>query len=258
MSAVTFASAGYVSPPPTPCDTTVIVQEQIAGSIEGQENLAGSIIEDCAAPSFDVLTFAFDDPSDVEIGTVVATPSFSATYNQVPTSADLDDSEGNPTKDVIATPNAFSSDFSFQKTTPNASVTATLTADAGGPADSNVATKTWRARQFIGWTTNAGPYTEADILALNELSNGLSSTATFSDTLSPTNGGAGAYLVHAYETSFGPRTPLEYEIGSLGPGDVTEVQTGLSMAIPGGTMTVRVARSDNLIEAPGGVSFEGT
>lgn len=258
MSGVTFASAGYVAPPPAPCTTVVIVQEQLAGSIVEEENLAGSIVEDCELPSFDILTFSFTASGVVEIGTIVATPSFSASYNRTPTTVTLTDSEGTPSKDVTATPTSFSSDASYQKTTPNDSVTSTLTADEGGPSDVANAVKTWQAREFIGWTTNAGPYTEANILALNEFTNDLSSTATFSTTLSPTNGGAGAYLVHAYETGFGPRVSTQYEIGSLGPGDVTEIQTGLSMAIPGGTMTVRVARSDNLIEAPGGVAFEGT
>lgn len=110
--------------------------------------------------------------------------------------------------------------------------------------------------QFVGWTLASPPFTEADIFGLTELD--LGTGFIFDVTLSPTNGGAGARLVHAYVDAHGPAAPTDYIIGDLGPGDVTEVQTGLSISMPGGAQSCRVAVSDFLIEAPGGVRFRRT
>lgn len=219
---------------------TVFIQEILAMELE-----------DACVPDFAIESFAFSPGAAVEIGTQVVTPSFTASYNRTPASAVLTDSEGSPAKDVSGTPEAFDSDETFQKTAPNDSVTATLTADGDSAQDS----LQWQARRFVGWTTNPGPYSEADILALNELANPLDNNALFDTTLSPTDGGSGAYLVAAYHDDFNGAVPGDFEIGNFGNGDVTEVQTGLAMAIPGGTAPYSVARSDFAVEAPGGIRF---
>jgi len=210
-------------------------------------------MEDACLPTptpFEILTFV-GLQGTVEIGAVINSPSFTATYNRDPISAVLTNNDNAEAKDVSASPDAFSSDLSYQKTTPNASVSWTLTADGDAAADGLL----WRARIFIGWTTNPGPYVEADILALNELSNPLDGDALFDVTLSPTNGGAGAYLVAAYHDDFNGAVPADFEVGNFGNGDVTEVQSGEPIAIPGGGAPYSIARSDFAVEAPGGIRF---
>lgn len=251
MSAVSFASGGYV------CQAqggqvTVVCQEDIVGSVVEEELLAGVVTEDCAAPAFDILTLT--PPSPVEIGTVVNMPAFLATYNRPPTAAVLTNDDNAEAKNVISTPGSFFSDQSYQRTAPGA-VNFTLTADDGGTPDVQVAQLLWQARLFIFWSLLPGPLTEAQVLAGNQLINALDPNALFDVTLNPTNGGAGAYLWTFYDDSFGPAVPLDFEIGNFGNGDVTEVQTGLAITVPGGTRNYRGARSDNLIEAPAGVRF---
>lgn len=254
MSAVSFASAGYVCQPIGSVQTTVVVSSELQGTITEEDALQGMITEDCAAPDYDLLTFALVSGAPIEIGSTFATPSFTATHNRPPTSLVLTNNANAEAKNVVATPNAFQSDQNYQLLVPG-SVTWTLTGDDGGPSDAEVVSKLWQARLFIGWTTNPGPYTEADILALNQLINALDANALFDVTLNPTSAPTGAYLVAAYHDVFNGAVPSDFEIGNFGNGDVTEVQTGELITVPGGTAPYSIARSDNLIEAPAGVRF---
>jgi len=228
---------------PSTVTVETCVQEQISGIIAADPNLVGTIIEDCAAPAFDITSFSALVVSSLEVGDSAITPPFTASYNRSPTSAVLTDDDGTPAKDVTATPLSFSSDGTFTKTANNATVTFTLTAsDAGGP-DTAQAVFTWRPLVFTGITANAGPYTEADVEAL--ITQNLAATSAFSGTVAPVN----QYIVHAYPASYGALLPTNFEIGSFGPGDMTEVQVALSVTNAfGNTQDYRVARSDNLID----------
>ena len=228
---------------PSTVTVEICVQEQVSGVIAADPNLVGTIIEDCAAPGFDITAFSSLVVSLLDMGDSAATPPFTASYNRSPTSAVLTDDDGTPAKDVTATPLSFSSDGTFTKTVNNATVTFTLTAsDAAGP-DTGQVVFTWRPLVFTGITANAGPYTEADIEAL--VTQNLSGSAAFSGTIAPVN----QYIVHAYPATYGPLLPTNFEIGSFGPGDMTEVQVALSITNAfGNTQDYRVARSDNLID----------
>jgi len=223
---------------------TVIVQQRIRVRIR----------ESAEAPPFAVLTFAAP-ASPVEIGVAVALPAFAATYNRPPDFATLTDNDGNPAQDVSGSPDAFASVNNYAKTTPNASVSWTLAAGDGLGADSQVDSTQWQARRFVGWTTDPGPYDEAKILALQELTTPLDGNALFDVTLNPDNAPGGAYLVAAYHDAFNGAVPLDFEIGNFGNGDVAEVQTGVAMTIPGGSAPYSVARSDLAIQSPGGIRF---
>ena len=240
---------------PSSVTISVTVEAQLAGTIQAQETLTGIITEDCAAAAFDVLTFAALPATSLEVGDTVATPSFSATYNRTPTNADLTDDDGSPSRDVTATPAAFNSDGTFSKTANNSSVTFTLTADDGDAPDSSLVVFTWRPRIFTGITNLPGPYSEAEVEAL--ITQGLSSSAAFSGSMSPVT----QYIVHAYPDPYGPLLPTNFQIGDFGPGDMTEIQTGLAITNAfGSTQNYRVARSDNLIDTTitGPISFTVT
>lgn len=228
---------------PSTVTVETCVQEQISGIIAADPNIVGTIVEDCAVPAFSVTSFSALVASLLEVGDSSITPTFNAAYNRTPTSAVLTDDDGTPAKDVTATPLSFSSDGTFTKTVNNSTVTFTLTAsDAAGP-DTGQAVFTWRPLVFTGITANAGPYTEADVEAL--ITQNLAATSAFSGTVAPVN----QYIVHAYPASYGALLPTNFEIGSFGPGDMTEVQVALSVTNAfGNTQDYRVARSDNLID----------
>ena len=214
------------------------------------------VVEACPPTAFAIDSFTFNPTNlePVEIGTIVANPAFNATYNQAFLSGNLTNDD-NAEDVAIAPPGAaFASAQSYQKSTPDNVV---FTLDATGPGGSAQATRTLRflARLFVGWTTNPGPYTEADILALSELSNNLDADALFTENLSPDNAPNGAYLVCAYLDAFNGAVPSDFQIGNLGPGGVTEVQTGVSFAIPNGSTGYSIARSDFQVQAPGGIDF---
>lgn len=213
------------------------------------------IREEVEPAAFEILSF--DGPAAVrEIGDELVEPAFTASYNRPPSEATLSDDDGNPSEDVSATPEAFASSNTYVKTTPNEGVTFTLEAGDVAGEDSEEIAVAWRARTWVGWTTDPGPYDEAKILALNELASPIQANALFDATLAPTNAPGGAYLVCAYHDVFNGAVPTDFEIGSFGNGDVTEVQTGEPITIPGGgTAPYSIARSDFAIEAPGGIRF---
>ena len=165
MSISGIVTGGMVVDPST-VTVEICVQEQISGIIAADPNLIGTIIEDCAAPAFDITSFSSLSGSSFEVGQASVTPSFSAAYNRTPDSSILTDDAATPAKDVTATPTSFSSDGTFTKTVNNATVTFTLTASQAGSPDTGQVVFTWRPLVFTGITANAGPYTEADIEAL--------------------------------------------------------------------------------------------
>lgn len=76
----------------------------------------------------------------------VINPSFTASYNLAPTTALLSNNANGESKDVHATPTAFASSQTYQKTTPNQSVTWTLTTSNGN----RTCSATWSQRSYAG------------------------------------------------------------------------------------------------------------
>lgn len=100
---------------------------------------------------------------------------------------------------------------------------------------------------WTGWTTSPGPYTEADILALNQVAAPLVQTGLFQVNLSPQI----AYLVAVYPDENNGASPTDFFVGNFLPGGASEIQTGLSMTVPSGTELFTVARSDLIITSSG-------
>ena len=201
--------------------------------------------------AFEITAFVRGFSSPLEVGENVVTPSFTAAYSNAPTTALLDDSLANPTDDVSGTPAAFSSTHTYVQVVPGGTVVWTLTADDGGAPDTRQVSAIWYPGVFTGLTASPGPYSEAEIEALTKRL--LPSSQLGQIILTPIN----QYIVHAYPDSFGPRVPTDFQIGTVGPGDMTQIQTGLSITNPfGTTLPYSVARSDFLLNSPGGIEFE--
>lgn len=137
----------------------------------------------------------------VEVGQPVATPAFTASYVAGPATAlTFSDSDGNTPQNVLSTPSAFSSAYSFTKTANNAVVTFTLAAVKGSETSSPTAQYAWRPKVFWG-NGAAGLSTEADIEALANSALASSRARTF--TLAP---GAAQYIYYAIPSSYGTPT----------------------------------------------------
>ena len=249
MSGVSFATAGYVCPQATNLTVQVNPTARLDAELRPETRLE-ALLDDkqfqACPPEPELFAInTFQTPAIiVELGFNLIAPAFTATYvNGVPNFLTLTDDQGNPVTSVVATPNAFNSPFSFQKTTPGAQVLFTLDAALDAIVDQETLTVTWQPRVYTGVTSSPGPYTEAQIEAL-ALQN-LAADATLNTTLSP----VGQYVVHAYPDSYGPKTPLNFTLGTSGPGDMSEIQTGLPITNPQGeSLSYRVARSDNLLD----------
>ena len=191
--------------------------------------------ESYLVPLFDITSFALGT-SVVEIGQSIVTPSFTAAYNRTPTTATLTDDEASPPKDVTATPTAFSSDGTFQKTANNDSILFTLTAIEDGENDTGQATLSWRPRTYYGVDVD-GLSTEADIeaLATSQLDNNRNITFTV-------NPGAGEHIYYAYPASYGAAT---FTIGGF-EGGFTLVSDAISVTNAHGvTQNYRLYKSVN-------------
>lgn len=203
------------------------------------------------AGGFQVTALDLTPVSPLEVGESMATPAFTAAFSNAPTTAVLDDSLANPQQNIIGSPTAFTSVNTYVQTVIGGTVIWTVTADDGSGADSRNVSATWLPGVFTGLIASAGPYSEADIEAMTKRL--LSSSQLGQIILTP----ATEYIVHAYPASYGAKVPADFQIGTLGPGDMTEIQTALSITNAFGvTLDYRVARSDFAQLAPGGVEFE--
>lgn len=134
---------------------------------DGQVVLAmgGVAVWGAVPTAFAITSFALSGSTLVQCGATVTNPSFTASYNQVPTSAVLTDTEGH-TDNVTSTPNAFPSPHSFVKTAFGASVTFTDTASTTLGSDAATAQLIWGQKVFFGGAV-PGTYNEAFIEALS-------------------------------------------------------------------------------------------
>ncbi len=96
-----------------------------------------------------------------ECGQSVVNPAFTASYNAAPTSAVLTNDLNGESKNVISTPTSFFSSQTYVRSTPNQSVTWTLTTSNG----TRTASSTWGQKNFWGISTSPAS-TEAFIEAL--------------------------------------------------------------------------------------------
>jgi hypothetical protein len=147
-------------------------------------------------------TFSFSGGTNVELGSTVSTPAFTASYSAPPALVTLTDSLGTPVKDVSATPNSFSSN-AVATYSVITSVTFTLHANVvGGPIKTQNSIFTWLPRIFFGVMTQGATVDEALIEALS----GSYLSGTRANNGFTVNPGAGQVFVYAYPASFGDAT----------------------------------------------------
>lgn len=132
-----------------------------------------------------------------EVGAEVTSPAFTASYSRAPTSAAVVDNQGNPSENVILTPEAFSYPHNYTKTANNDQVGFTLTAAfelVGGTKTASIA---WRPRCHWG-VGLAGIVDQAGIEGL--ASDGLMASRAHTFSASP---GASEYVYYAFPESYG-------------------------------------------------------
>ena len=209
-----------------------VVYEGIQATVDALDEVQAQIdLRACQyvePETFSILTFAADTPV-VEVGATVASPSFTASYENPTTLVELDDDEGTPTKDVTSTPAAFASDGSFQKTANNDSVQFTLDATRITLNDTANTSIAWRPRTFWG-LGGAALLTEAQIEALagNALDN------NFNRTFSVNAAGATDYVWYCFPQSYDPTDAATFQVGVF-PGGFQKIGV-VSVTNPNGVV----------------------
>lgn len=109
----------------------------------------------------------------VECSQSVVHPAFTASYNVTPTSDTLTNNANGESLNVVGTPNSFASGQTYQKTTPNQSVTWTLSAGLGALTTSATCQMIWAQKSY--WGVSSTPANTAAFitgLASNALETG--------------------------------------------------------------------------------------
>lgn len=137
----------------------------------------------------------------LEAGQILTNPSFSASYNRTPTTATLQDNQGNPSLNVLGVANPIVVARSYQKSTADQSVVFTLSAtEPENPASASVS-YVWRQKAFWGVGVD-GLRSSAFItsLANSALTSSKNRTFTvdaYNDTL---------HIYYAYRAAYGTST----------------------------------------------------
>ena len=168
----------------------------------------GRLTEDDIDPGFSISTFVGSGTyaATKEIGDTIVNPTFSQTFSSTPATVTLNDGNGAVSLNSPFATEQYSvsplSPTTYSKTTPNQTVTWTLTAtSSGGVVDTAAVVTTWRARVFYGIAT-PGTLNAAFIQALP--SSGLQAARTGSYAVGAGNNTKKAYL--GWPTSFGTPT----------------------------------------------------
>jgi hypothetical protein len=176
----------------------------------------------------------------VEVNSTVSNPSFTAEYTVLSSELEsvlISDSEGNPQKDVTSTPDAFTYDQSYTKTSFGEYVTITAHAtNVGFIERTSSVTFTWAQKVYWGISTIPGAYNSGFITGLsnNELTLNLARTFQLDDS------GAGKYIYFACRQSYG--TP-NFKINGV-PGGMSQV--GSNINVNGENYSVFKSDSANL------------
>jgi hypothetical protein len=153
----------------------------------------------------------------IEIGAVLNTPQFNATYSPVGTEvfAELSDDDGNPVQNVLGVLNPVTRPHNYTKTAVGAQVIFTLSANDGVNADTDQVIATWFPRVYFGVNALGTLSTEADIEGLSGSS--LQGNKALSYLFTANN----EYVYYAFPASF-PAALLDFQIGPF-PGGFIQV-----------------------------------
>ena len=179
-------------------------------------------------------------PTLTQVGSTVATPPFTASYSGgvgPPVTAVFTDSDGNAPVNVIGTPTAFNSPYSYTKNAYGAVETYTLTTSDGNSTVAPTATTTWT--QLVYWGVGpAGGGGAAFIQALGNSQLQLSRNGTFNVTAGPTQ-----KVYYAYRTAYGAAT---FTVGGFSGGFALDSTTISVTNTDGFTENYTLYESDNV------------
>lgn len=179
-------------------------------------------------------------PTLTQVGSTVATPPFTASYSGgvgPPVTAVFTDSDGNAPVDVIATPTAFNSPYSYTKNAYGVVETFTLTTSDGNSTVMPTATTTWT--QLVYWGVGpAGGGGAAFIQGLASSQLQLSRNGTFTVNAGPTQ-----KVYYAYRTAYGAAT---FTVGGFSGGFSADSTTISVTNTNGFTENYTLYESDNL------------
>ncbi len=162
------------------------------------------------------LTGLFATP--LEIGANLISPTFTASYSPVATEtfAELSDDDGNPTQNIRGFPNPVTMPFTYTRTTIGGTVTWTLTANDGGPNDTDQVTATWLPAVYRGVDASAALSTEADIEGLATKALASDKTGTF--IFSPVT----QYIYIAFPQAYNPTSPFDFVVNGFPGGFILQ------------------------------------
>lgn len=218
----------------------------------------GTITADLIVEILAISAFSANAPS-VEVGTVVSTPAFSASYTQgPPTTATLTkDLLGSPELQSLTPPatsfSATAPPANYQKLDTNELVRFRLTADAGDTPDTADTDITWRRYFYFGKNASAAPTINEDFIraavpagqpGLDVAPGDKALTAGRAHTFTMT-GLVNEYVYFAYANSHGALTGLRDNVAGF---DIDFVDMGTVAAVAtengaGNATTYRVYRS---------------
>lgn len=212
-----------------PTEVRTTVYEGITGVVNAMDRVTGVLVEigdlqgdlellTCdflGTDVFNILTFATPVASIQEVGAPIATPAFTASYDEAPTLVELNDSDGSPTKDVTATPTAFNSDQTFTKVINNDQVVFILDAARGAVVDQKQVTIDWQPRVFWGLGA-AGLLTEAEIEALA----GNALAPDRDRVFSANSAGPTDYVWYCFPQGYDPSDAVVFQVGAFAGGFV--------------------------------------
>ncbi len=165
------------------------------------------------APAFNIT--ALSTTTLVECSQTI-TPAFTSAQNRTPTTLTLTNNANGESKDVHLTPTSFSTSIAVQKTTPNQTVTYTLTGGDGIGTDNAIVTITWGQKNF--WGVSSSPAnTEAFIEGLATSALDTNAGSSFSVNASGAN-----KIYFAHPTRYGTPT---FTVGGFAGGFVLRSST---------------------------------
>lgn len=163
----------------------------------GSSYVPVTLTADDIAPAFAISSFSGGSITK-EIGDTIASPvSFTASYSSLPTSAQIQDNQGNGALTLITPFTSGSYAHSYTKTANNATVVFTLTA-IGATTKTSTNTAAWRPKLYYGVAAQPGIYNAAFLhsLASQPLSASKSLTVNYV-------AGASQYCYYCVPTSYG-------------------------------------------------------
>lgn len=152
-------------------------------------------------PPTPAFTCGLSGGGQLEAGQLLINPSFNASYNRTPTTATLQDNQGNPSQNVLGVANPLVVARTYQKNTADQTVSFTLSATEPENPASASATWVWRQKAFWG----IGPTGQRSSAFIQALANGVLSSSK-NRTFTVDAGSTDQHIYYAYRAAYGTST----------------------------------------------------